>query len=498
MTAAVAPESRTDQPRPARGVLDIAVWLVGAALALGLAAAACVALVEQLEVAVRTSTERDAVAAAVAIILFGLLAVAWLLGIRFAARRLGWRWTLAIGLLVTALLRASVAFSIGPPAVGDAAAYAAEAERVADSGLRLGAVAPGYPAVLSLAATLLGSDTAFAAGILNLGLECIAATLLFSLLHRSLGIAGAAVGLAINAILPAGIFVTAVTTPAPMTMMLVLLATWCIAVLPDLVPSFRGRSMPRSGWATVSAGLAGLALAAFQYVEPLGLALLLPFVFVVLGRFRDRAPRRAASALGFAFFVGLVPAILANAADANELSVETTTSAGWRFAVGTDPERRGGLDGDDLATLEAPADGNLRRESGAAGRIAFDRLVADPAPWWLIVDDKLVGSWGADDEAARAVLVDGRPRPFASGFVLAATLASQLAWTIVLLLAPLGVLRVGPRLPTWLLIGIMSAVALATVHAFTAVGPLDHVVITGFAIGAAAIGISGARDVERG
>jgi hypothetical protein len=491
VTAAVAPEP--DRPRSTRSALDVAAWLLGSALALALAAAGCVALVDQVEIAVRTSTERDAVAAAVAVILYGLVAIVWLLGIRFAARRLGWRWTLSIGLLVTAVLRASVALAIDPPAVGDALAYGAEAERLAESGLRLAAVAPGYPAVLSAVFGLLGSDTALAAGILNLILELVAAGLLFSLLHHSIGLASAGFGLAIFAILPAGIFVTAATTPAPMAMALLLLAAWCVAVLPDLVPSFGGRALPRLGWATGSAGLAGLALAAFQYVEPVGLALLLPFVLVVLGRFGDRAPRRAAAALCVAFLIGLIPAIVANAMEANELSVETTTSAGWRLAVGTDPDRRGGLDGDDLASLESRADGNVRRASGAAGRDAFERLLADPGPWWAIVDDKLVGSWGADDLAARMVLVDGRERPFAAGFVLAATLASQLAWTIVLLAAPLGILRAGPRLPTWLLIGILSATALATVHAFTAVGVLDHLPITGFAIGAAAIAFSGAR-----
>jgi hypothetical protein len=469
--------------------LALLVWLVGIVACVAVAASAVNRLVDRLAIVGNELATRQTLAGLVAVSLYLLVAVCWLIGLRFAARRLGLRWILLVGVVGTVAVRTALAVGIDVPLAGDALANHEEAVAIATGGLRLGDRLIGYPTPLGGLYAAFGPHP-WLGELFNVVVAAIGAVVLFDLLRRSVGASAAATGIGLYAVMPSLALLTPVLTSALTYMTLLLVALWLLVALPATTPAWGGWQPPASAWATTCAILAGVVLGLSQYVRPATFVLLPAFVVTAMVVMRQRRQRRAAGLLVVAFLLVLVPAIVENATRNGAMSVETWSFGGYTVLVGTNAEASGRFNAVDAATLEELPGDTVRERSDAAGQLGLRRVLDDPDGFAALVARKLVGMWGEEGYGAFLALEANRTTPLGAGFVTAGYVSSALMWVLITTAAAWGVVRTGPRPPAWLVATILLALCLSAYHAVVEVQPLYHTYLAPLWIGAAAVGLT--------
>ena len=474
--------------------MAILAWLAGVALFAAVAVSAVNRLFDWLGTAAAEVDERQTLAGLVAVTLFGLVAICWLIGMAFVARRLGTRAAFAIGMVGTAAVRLAVALAVDAPLVSDWLAYHEHASAIATSGPQLGDRPIGYPALLGTLYAAVGPQTWLAEAV-NVVMGLVSAAVVFDLLRRSTGPVAAALGIGLMAVMPSLVLMTPVVSSEATYTALLLVAIWCVVVLAGRASGAGSRF---AGWpaAAAASGLAGLVLGLSQYVRPSSFVLLPAFVVVALVAARDSGPRRAAAALVLAFGLVLAPVIADNWVRYGEFSVETSSYAGFGLLVGTNREAGGRFNEADADLLRTLPGDTLRERSDAAGRIGAERIVDDPDGFAGLALRKLVGMWGEDGYAVFFALEWERDPPTAPGLLLAGYLMSALSWGFVTVAAAYAVVRGGPAMPTWLVAAVLIAGSVTLLHAFVEVQPRYHAYLTPLWIAAA--GVALARRGARG
>jgi hypothetical protein len=390
-------------------------------------------------------------------------------------------------------VRLAVTLAVDAPLVSDWLAFHEQASAIASAGPQLGDSALGYPMLLGALYASFGAQT-WLAEALNVVMGLVAAAIVFDLLRRSAGPTAAALGIGLVAVMPSQALMTPLVSAVPIYAALLLVAIWCLVVLPRRVATMtRGRL---AGWQTASAasGFAGLVLGLMQYIRSWTLVMLPAFVVVALVGARSVGPRRAGATLVLAFGVVLAPVIAHNWAEHGVLSMETSSDAGFRLLVGTNQEAAGRFNQADADLLQTLPGDTLRERSDAAGRLGIERIARDPGGFAALALRKLVGMWGEDGYAVFFALEWQREPPLAPGLLLAGYLASALFWAVVALAAAWAVLRGGPAMPTWLLAAVLIGASLTVLHAFVEVQPRDHAYVTPLWIAAAAMALAGRGD----
>jgi hypothetical protein len=470
--------------------MAILAWLAGVALFAAVAVSAVNRLFDWLGTAAAEVDERQTLAGLVAVTLFGLVAICWLIGIAFVSRRLGTRAAFGVGLAGTAAVRLAVTLAVDAPLVSDWLAFHEQASAIASAGPQLGDRPIGYPMLLGALYASFGAQT-WLAEALNVVMALVAAAIVFDLLRRSAGPTAAALGIGLLAVMPSHALMTPLVSALPTYTALLLAAIWCLVVLPRRIATVtRGRL---AGWRTAAAasGFAGLVLGLMQYMRSWTLVLLPAFVVVALVGARGVGPRRAGAAIVLAFGVVLAPVIAHNWTEHGVLSMETSSDAGFRLLVGTNQAADGRFNEADADLLQTLPGDTLRERSDAAGRLGIERIVGDPGGFAALALRKLVGMWGEDGYAVFFALEWQREPPLAPGLLLAGYLASGLFWAFVALAAAWAVLRGGAAMPTWLLAAVLIGASLTVLHAFVEIQPRDHAYVTPLWAAAAAIALAG-------
>jgi hypothetical protein len=478
------------RPPAGPGFLATLAWLAAVALFAAVAVSAVNRLIDWLGTAAGEVDERQTLAGLVAVTLFGLVSVCWLIGMAFVARWLGTRAAFGIGMAGTAAVRLAVALAVDAPLVSDWLALHERASAIASAGPRLGDSPIGYPTLLGALYTAFGTQV-WLAETLNVVMALVSAAIVFDLLRRSAGPTAAALGIGLLAVMPSLALMTPLVSVEATYTTLLLLAIWFLVVLAGRASSVsRGRLAGWPATATASA-LAGVALGLSHYVRASSFVLLPAFVILALVAARDAGPRRAAAALVLAFGAVLAPVIADNWARHGVPSVETSSDAGFRLLVGTNQEADGRFNEADAELLQTLPGDTLRERSDAAGRLGIDRIADDPGGFVELALRKLVGMWGEDGYAVYFALDWQREPPVAPGLLLAGYLVSALFWAVVTLAAAWAVLRGGPDMSGWLLAAVLIGASLTVLHAFVEVQPRDHAYVTPLWVAAAAVALAG-------
>lgn len=491
MTPTPSGQAQAARRSPAgAGRLATLAWLAGVALFAAVAVAAVNRLLDWVGTAAAEMDERQTLAGLVAVTLFALISVCWLIGMAYVARRLGTRAAFGVGMAGAAAVRLAVTLAVDAPLVSDWLAFHEQAIAIASAGPQLGDSPIGYPMLLGALYAGFGAQT-WLADALNVVMALVAAAIVFDLLRRSAGPVPAALGIGLMAVMPSHALMTPVVTALPTYTALLLMAIWCLTVLPRRVATLTRGRLARWPTASAASGLAGLVLGLMQYVRSWTLVLLPAFVVVALVAERGVGPRRAAAALVLIFGVVLIPVIAHNWTEHGVLSVETSSDAGFRLMVGTNQEADGRFNQADADLLQTLPGDTLRERSDAAGRLGIERIAEDPGAFAALALRKLVGMWGEDGYAVYFALEWQRDPPLAPGLLLAGYLASALFWAIVTLAGAWAALRWGPVMPTWLLATVLVGAALTVLHAFVEVQPRDHAPVAPLWVAAAAVALAG-------
>lgn len=491
MTHTPGTNGAVEPSAPARRTrLEILAWLAGALLFGGVAISAVNRVADRLGIVTQALDERQTLAGLVAVTLFLLIAVCWLIGMGFVGARLGGRAAFGIGMAGVLAARVAVALAVDAPLVSDWLAYHEQAVDVAAEGPRLGDRPIGYPVLLGALYAAFGPDV-WLAEALNVVMALVSAAVIFDLLRRSAGPMAAAVGIGLVAIMPSLALMTPVVSTEATYTTLLLVAIWCLAVYARQPPRVLGRSVPPAVWISGSAALAGAVLGLSQYVRPSSLVLLPAFGILALVAARGARPRIAGASLVIAFLAVLAPVIVDNLIRYGEPSVETSSYAGWGIYVGTNQEADGRFNEADAEVLRTLPGDSLRERSNAAGRLGIARIVDDPTGFGALAVRKLVGMWGEDGYAVFFALEWERDPPLAPGLLLAGYTASAISWGFVTVAAAWLVLRFRGRIPPWLLATVLVAGSLTLLHAVVEVQPRYHAAMTPLWIAAAAVALAG-------
>ena len=480
------------------------IWFAGIVLFAAIALSAASGLVGSIGLATESEDVRATVAAGVAVVLFIVAAVVWLTGIGFIARWRGPRWTLAIGLGATVVVRLILAIAIEAPIAGggtasvngDGAALFAEAARVADGGLVPGDWAIGYPALLGGLMAVTGEQR-WLEPTLDIVASVMIGALLFDLLRRAGGLAVAAAGIGLFAITPSQALLVPAFGPDLVYAALVLAAIWLLVAGPMSEPRLSAWHIRPGSWSTACAALAGGLLGLSHMVRPTSLALLPGFVILMLIALRSSQPRRAAAAFFLVFLAVLVPVMVDNIGRHDALSLEPTSFAGWRLAVGTDPAVGGGIAEIDPDGLESFPGETTRAHSDAAGSEALNHVLDDPMAFVELAGSKFGGAWSDDGYGAMLALGPVPAIAPGGGLLLALEIASQVVWTFVALAAAWGIARSWP-LPSILVATVLVVASLAALHTVIATEGRDHAVVMPLFLIAAAVGVAGPFSADRG
>src|SRR5918992_2351814 len=99
--------------------MAILAWLAGVALFAAVAVSAVNGLFDWLGTAAAEVDERQTLAGLVAVTLFALVSICWLIGMAYVARRLGTRAAFGIGIAAVAAVRLAVVLAGDPPPGSD-------------------------------------------------------------------------------------------------------------------------------------------------------------------------------------------------------------------------------------------------------------------------------------------------------------------------------------------------------------------------------------------
>lgn len=366
---------------------------------------------------------------------------------------------LIVGLALAAGLRLLAAALIDAPLSVDAAAYRQMALDALGGQCCFGDRSPGLPIVLVPLYGWLGAVPA-AHEAVNLVAGVAGGWLVFAIVRDEWDGRAAASALIGYALLPSLVLFTPVLLSEP-------LFTTIVLGMVRAIQLAARRSSP-----FVAAAVAGVLIAAAQYVRGLAPVLLLAAGVTLL--IRVQPWRRAAMALGLmlaAFFLAASPIVVHNLQAHGELSIDSSSFLGNTLYIGTSQASDGRITPWLLHQISRlPGDDQWQR-SQAAGRIGMRRVARHPLGFARLAVRKFPIMWGNDEEGVRFALSRAAlQRPVGATLLL----ESQLAYATI---------AVGALVGFWLLrrrpgtVAIAVAVLLlATIgaHTFVEVKPRYH------------------------
>jgi hypothetical protein len=232
----------------------------------------------------------------------------------------------------------------------------------------------------------------------------------------------AAIGLLLLAVAPSQILLGTVLASEPLYTLLATLAALALVRSP----------------APASAAVAGVLLAASQYVRATSLALVPVYAWLAWRWHRQASPDdatawRAPAALAAAFVAVLLPVLAWNLADLGALSLSTSRVQNYSILVGLNQETDGRFNGADLELVGGEF--GTPASEARSGDAVIDRVTGDPVGTLGLVLRK-VWQWGDEDYGAYWAfgVVDDRGAGWAVGVLL-----SRAWWAVVTILAAVAV-----------------------------------------------------------
>lgn len=363
------------------------IWSAGILVSSAIAAAALLLFAAQLSNLWRDFPgDLGLVGVGVSGIVLGLAAIAMRLYVRGSWSRpprwLAMPWP---GLALLLLTRAIAVVFVDAPLSSDPKFIHLLAVGVAQHGANpIAAHRPmGYSTLLAGVYALFGPDPHLAE-LLNLALALITGLLLFGMTRHAFGRPAASAALVLYAIAPAQI----------------------LLVLPPLTEILYGMLLVAAVWAATGLGRQGLLAAVAsgallglsEYVRPLSQALLGGFVllpFLVRSSLRRAAPLGAAVVI--AFVVVLTPLVAWNYSKFGEVSVSSSSYAGWSLFVGTNQKHNGMFNQDDAEILGAQPGNSWWARSEAMGKLGVQRILDDPQGFAELAVRKFSILWSGED-----------------------------------------------------------------------------------------------------
>ena len=441
-----------------RGGLARSVILVAAAFASLAVVAALGQLASALLILLVTAPESPGVDG-LAVLVIGLLSLAVGLAAGVAAARsmLTRTQLLLLGLALLLAVRLSAVLLIQAPIAPDGASYEKTAVRVMGEGFFFWYRPTGYPFLLATTYQLLGRGT-LSHELLNVAFAMAGGWLLFDLAGKTAGRQAAMVALVAYAIAPGLVLLTPVRLTDTIYATLVLAICWT------------GNRMLQGGvlWGVI----AGLVIAASQYVRPTGpllLAAMLVASFALAATVRRWA--LPAAAMTLAFVIAMLPAFAYNFGTYGDLSPSTSSYGGWSLYVGTNQASNGDWNQADADFIHA-LPGDLWDQSGQAGRLGLQRIASDPLGFAGLAVRKFAILWGKESFAVQYGMdfrLVGGPQGVEAGVWLLA----QLAWLAVITAAAGALLAIRNRARPDPVVVIAACIILAEalLHLFVEVKP---------------------------
>jgi 4-amino-4-deoxy-L-arabinose transferase-like glycosyltransferase len=394
-----------------------------------------------------------------AVLLIGLPLLAAGLAAGVAAARSGLTRTqlLLVGLAVLLAIRLSAVLLIQAPIVPDGVAYEKAAVRIMGEGFFFWYRPTGYPFLLATSYQLLGRGT-LSHELLNVAFAMAGGWLLFDLAWRSAGRQAGMLALVAYASAPGLVLLTPVrlTDTAYATLVLAICWTGCRMIQGGVL------------WGVI----AGLVIAASQYVRPTGPLLL---VAVLLASLAMTATLRRwalpATAMTLAFVIAMLPTFAYNLATYGDLSPSTSSYGGWSLYMGTNQTSDGDWNRADADFIHG-LPGDLWDQSGQAGWLGLQRIAADPLGFAGLAVRKFAILWGSESFAVRYGMdfrLVGGPQGVEAGVWLLA----QLAWLALITAASGALLTMRHRARPDPVVVLAACIILAEalLHVFVEVKP---------------------------
>jgi Dolichyl-phosphate-mannose-protein mannosyltransferase len=388
------------------------------------------------------------------------LVVALAVGVLIARSRLTDGQILLTGLALLLVVRLVSILVIDSPIAPDASAYQKLAVSIMREGFLFHERPTGYP--LLLAGAYLALDKSHLTHeLLNLGFAIVGGVLLFDLARRWVGRQAALMAMVAYAIVPGLLFLT------PVRLVDTVFATAVIAVV-WAVDRAVGGSL---AWAT----LAGLLIAASQYIRPVGPLLLAALALALLLTAASwRRGGLMVATMTLAFVVGMLPVINYNLTQYGDLSPSTSAYGGWSLYVGANQASNGGwnkTDADFVRTLPGP----FWDQSGAVGRLGMQRITDDPIGFAGLAVRKFSLMWGTEHFTVQYAM-DFRQVGGMEGAEAGVLLLSEVAWLSLLLAVSAALLmsrrQRRPRAQMVILLSVVLAEFM--LHIFVEVKPRYH------------------------
>jgi hypothetical protein len=338
------------------------------------------------------------IAAVVAVVIASVGAIWALLRLAATGRSLAAMW-MGIGLALGT--RLAIALLIDAPLRADAAIQNQLALDVAEGFCCFGHRPMGYPMLLGAAYGLFGVH-AWLPELLSVLLGTLTAMLVWDLARQAWGPSAGALAIGLYAVMPSQVLL--VTVPlSELTYALLLTATiWALTQW--------------QRWLVPASVVAGVFLALSQYMRPTSMVLL-PFLASVpaLGGAPSRRGVFAAAAMAIVFVMVLAPVVAFNLGQHGALSLSTSAYGGWSLFVGANQEWNGTWNPDDAAVFAELPGTSAWERSEAAGRLALDRIRADPRGYADLAVRKFYVMWSDERYAVNyAVRPHGNSRQSAS------------------------------------------------------------------------------------
>jgi hypothetical protein len=429
--------------------IRIAIWSVGLAFLVTIAALATVELVVDLSDVHHTTGS---------LLLIGALLAAAAVAALFLSGRGPLRsHPLAVGLALILGTRLVMVATIQTPLSSDFLAYHLLAVAMSQHGPAWASVPIGWPLALAAVYAVLGANPLFGE-LLNVAIALATGWFIFDLGLRVLGRPGASLSLWLFALAPAqALWVVVLGSEAPYGLLLIA-AVWAIA-----------RFGTDRIWVVV---LAGILLGAAQYVRATTPVILAAFVVVIV--LAGSTPARAARAIvmiAAVFLLTLSPVIAHDFEASGVLSVSTSGFGGWSLFVGTNAASGGQYD----KTLFAVVGGQAGTPAfdRRALTLALDRIERDPVGVAVLAVKKIPVMWASESYATDWTF-DVRARGDTAVVRSMLIVVDQGVYALILLLAAYGLWRWRHARTTALLLIVLIILSVAAMHSVLEVQSRYH------------------------
>ena len=309
----------------------------------------------------------------------------------------------------------------------------------------------GYPLLLGLLYGAFGVHV-WLGELLNLAASLITGWLLYIVVQRAWGPFVGAIAIYLYAIAPAQTLLT------PVILTETVYGALLLAAVVTMTGAVRGP--------LVLSAATGLLLALSQYVRATSLALLPAFALLpalVLPARGMPALRPAflrVVLLAATFIAALIPVAIHNATQHGELSLSTSSYAGWSLFVGANQKHNGRWNAEDAALLAGFPGSTWWDRSEVAGELGLMRITDDPGGFAALALRKFPIMWGDESYGVSYALTGSRD----VGAAETLTLLSQAFYAVVTAAAFATLLRDRrARSPAALLI-VLIVITVAGVH----------------------------------